>query len=871
MIPSSLRMTHLLLATLVGFAACAPAQGLRQGAEAPVAARPIASGAPSAPASVSLSARAQNAALASSGYDKPPQNILDVLHAPAFPVPYLSPTRESMVLVSWIEYPSMARVAEPFLKLAGVRIEPKTRRRHDTPGGYGITACAQKFDLVILKTQALVSVALPPGGCAEAPSWSADGERFAFRNTSERAVELWIGDGLTGAVHPLALGKASLNPMLGSTLQWMPDQKTLLVKTVPEGAGTAPEAPVIPNGPSIQETKGEKGESSTYETRDVLKSTHDEALFDFYATTQLALIDSASGAITSLGKPGIYTDVEAAPDGEHVLVEVLRKPYSYAVTYERFAHDVQVWDRTGKILRTAASLPVADRVPVHGVRTGPRDFEWRATEPATLVWAEALDGGDWKVKVPARDKIMMHKAPFTEAAVEIMRTEQRFDGIRWGENANLAIVREDDANRHWTRAFTLNVDDLSAKPKLLWDFSSDEHYKHPGNPVYRQLANGAWVMRQEKDAIYLRGDGASPDGDRPFLDRIDLKTLKPERLFRADKVSYESFQAFTDASSRTFLTWHQSPTEAPNAFLRTLGPAIVNAQAGEATFTSTSRAVTTMPDPTPVVRAIKKRLVKYKRKDGVDLSFTLYTPPGYQEGTRVPAVLYAYPLDYADASKAGQTTGSEQTFTRLRQYKLLLLAGYAIIDSAAFPIVGDPKKAYDTYLEQLIADAQAAVDEAVKTGVVDPERIGITGHSHGALMTANLITHTDLFRAGVATSGSYNKTLTPFGFQNERRSVWDAQSAYLKASPFFFANKVKLPLLIIHGDDDANPGTTPLQATKLFEAIRGNGGTARLVMLPHEPHWYAAMESNEQLISEMLRWFDKHVKTATPREKTTRN
>jgi dipeptidyl aminopeptidase/acylaminoacyl peptidase len=861
MIRRTFHFAHVTLAALAGFAACAP-----QGAVAPVVARPLATTVVASTPSVSV--RSPKAP-ASSGYDKPPQNILDVLHAPSFPVPYVSPTRESMVLVSWIEYPSMARVAEPFLKLAGVRVEPKTRRRHDTPGGYGITACAQNFDLTILKTQAVVSVALPKGGCAEAPSWSADGKRFAFRNTSESAVELWVGDGLTGAVGQL--GKAALNPMLGSTLQWMPDQKTLLVKLVPEGVGAAPEAPVIPNGPSIQETKGEKGESSTYETRDVLKSTHDEALFDYYATAQLALVDSASGAITPIGKPGIYTDVEVAPGGEHLLVEVLRKPYSYAVTYERFAHDVQVWDRAGNVARTAASLPVADRVPVHGVRTGPRDFEWRATEPATLIWAEALDGGDWKVKVPARDKVMMHKAPFVGAATEVMRTEQRFDGIRWGENASLAIVREDDSNRHWTRAFTLNVDDRSAKPKLLWDFSSDEHYKHPGSPIYRQLANGAWVMRQEKDAIYLRGDGASPDGDRPFLDRLDLKTQTSERLFRADKVSYESFQAFTDDTSRTFLTWHQSPTEAPNAFLRTLGPAIANAPAGEASYGSTSRAVTNMPDPTPVVRAIKKRLVKYKRKDGVDLSFTLYTPPGYQEGTRVPAVLYAYPLDYADASKAGQTTGSEQTFTRLRQYKLLLLAGYAIIDSAAFPIVGDPKKAYDTYLEQLIADAQAAVDEAVKTGVVDPERIGITGHSHGALMTANLITHTELFRAGVATSGSYNKTLTPFGFQNERRSVWDAQGAYLKASPFFFANKVKLPLLIIHGDDDANPGTTPLQATKLFEAIRGNGGIARLVMLPHEPHWYAAMESNEQLVSEMVRWFDKHVKAAAPRKKTVRN
>ena len=413
------------------------------------------------------------------------------------------------------------------------------------------------------------------------------------------------------------------------------------------------------------------------------------------------------------------------------------------------------------------------------------------------------------------------------------------------------------------RTSIIDVDDQQRKPTLLWDLSTDERYADPGEPVTRQLANGSWVIRQEGDAIYLAGYGSSPDGDRPFLDRLNLTTLKSERLFRSDKTSFERFLSFNGSDARTFLTWHQSPTDPPNAFARTLGKSH-DAPVGEAAFDSTTVAVTHVPDPTPAVRAIKKRLVKYKRADGLDLSFTLYTPPGYKEGTRVPTILYAYPLDYADPSKAGQVVGSQETFTRLSEYRFLLLGGYAIIDDASFPIIGDPKKAYDTYLEQLVADAKAAVDEAVRLGVADPHRIGVTGHSHGALMTANLVAHSDLFRAGAATSGSYNKTLTPFGFQNERRSVWEASDVYLKVSPFFFADKLKTPLLIVHGAEDANPGTTPLQAHKLYEAIRGNGGTARLVLLPHEPHWYTAMESNEQLVYEMLRWFDKYVKNAPP-------
>ncbi len=802
-----------------------------------------------------------------SGYDKPPPSLLDVLHAPSPPVPYASPAAGKLLLVSWVDYPPMSRVAEPFLRLAGVRVEPKNRSKHDTPGGYGIRPCARAYTLVAVPNGTEVHVALPQGGCPSSPLWSADGARFAFQNAVSDAVELWVGDAVTGETHRLP--GVRLNPMLENAVQWAADQRSLLVKLVPTDLGAAPVAPVVPFGPSIQETNGEKGESSTYETRDTLSGAYDEALFEFYATSQLALVDASTGRATLVGKPAIYTEVEAAPGGGHVLIEAITKPYSYVTTYDRFGHDVRVLDLANGSARTLASLPVADRVPVHGVPKGPRHFGWRPTDPATLTWAEALDEGDWKVKVPARDKIMMQKAPFADPPTEIVRTEQRFNGFTWGRAPSLAFLSEYDDNRHWRRTFTLNVDDRTTKPRLLWDLSSDERYKSPGTIVEEDLPSGARVAKQDGDVVYLAGQGASALGDRPFLDRLNVKTRASERLFRSERTAYEAFVSFASSkpTDATFLTWHQSPTDPPNAFVRALGAPVVGAVDGESALTSTTTALTHMKDPVPAVRAIKKRLVSYKRADGTDLSFTLYTPPGYREGTRVPAILYAYPLDYADSKKAGQVAGSEQMFTRLRQHRLLLLAGYAIVDNAAFPIVGDPKKAYDTYLEQLVADAKAAVDKAVELGVVDPERVGITGHSHGALMTANLLAHSDIFRAGVATSGSYNKTLTPFGFQSERRSVWDAQSVYLKASPFFFADKLKQPILIMHGDDDANPGTTPLQAKKLYEAIRGNGGTARLVMLPHEPHWYTAMESNEQLVSEMLRWFDRYVKNAVPRER----
>ncbi len=795
---------------------------------------------------------------AQADYTRPPEQLLKVLKAPPPPLPSVDPSGRRLLLTTNQTYPSIARVAQPYLKLAGVRLEPKNRSRHDTSGGYGIPPCVGDFTLVDIDSGTPTRVDLPQG-CAGPAQWSADGAHFAFQNVVDTSVQLWVGDAGSGQVRQIP--GVQLNPIFGNTVQWLGGSQALLVKLVPADQGPAPSNAGVPTGPDTQESLGGGGESSTYETRDTLASTHDEALFAYYGASQLAVVDAVSGALRRVGAPALYNDVNAAPDGVHALVETLKPPFSHAVTYQRFAHDIAVLDLGTGRSTAVASLPLAERVPVHGVPEGPRDFDWRATEAATLVFAEALDKGDLKVDVPHRDRVLMLAAPFKGKPTEIARTAQRFDGIAWTAQPDVAFLFEEDENRHWQQTRIVDVDQPGKEGRLLWDLSSDELYANPGNLVHTRLPNGAPVVRQEGRFVFLRGQGASPQGDRPFLDRLDMQTLKTERLFRSDADAYEQFLGFTAAPGR-YLTWHQSVMDPPNAFVRVQGVAVPAAAQGEAQFASTSTALTRLVDPTPEVRQIKKQLVTYKRADGVDLSFTLYTPPGYRKGQRVPAILYAYPADFASAAQAGQVSGSQQTFTRLAPYRLMLLAGYAIIDNASFPIVGDPKTAYDTYLEQLEADARAAVDKAVEMDVVDRNRVGVTGHSHGGLMTANLIAHTDLFKAGVATSGSYNKTFTPFGFQNERRSVWQAQDVYLKASPFFYADRIKLPLLLVHGEDDANPGTEPFQSRKLYQAIRGNGGITRLVMLPNEPHWYTALESNETLVQEMLAWFDTYVKNA---------
>jgi len=799
------------------------------------------------------------AAFAQLKYEKPPQEILDVLNAPLPPTPFLSPTRDMLALAQPMVYPAISDLAQPMLRLAGVRINPRTNAERSYI--YYWTALTLKR----IADGAEFPVALPAGVRRIGPlDWNAAGTMFAFTNEAADSVELWVVEAATQKVRQIP--GLHINPVLRSEVQWMPDQKTLLVKTIPPDRGAPPEPPVVPPGPKIQESLGVTAASSTYEARDLLKNPHDADLFDYYTTSQLALVNAATGEVTRIGKPAVFGQVSAALGGQHLLVERIHRPYSYLVAYYRFPKEVEVWTTAGDLAESVASLPLAEQVPIDGVPTGPREHMWRQTAPATVVWAEALDGGNPKTKVPHRDLVMMKSVGGT--ATELYKSEERLANLQWIEKGGLALISDFDPDRHWMRTHVINADNPAVPPRLLWDMSFDDRYKDPGNPIYRVQANGAYAILQLDEWIYLRGNGSSPEGDRPFLDRLSLRTFKTERLFRSDREGYEYFVAWLNPSAGTFVTRRESPTDPPNFFARTLAKKpLKGAAEGEATWASTSRAITKFPNPTPQLSGITKRLVTYAREDGIPLSFMLYLPPGYKEGTRLPTMLWAYPLDYTEKGVAGQIEGSSKLFTTLRGSSELffLLQGYAVLDDAAMPVVGPPETAYDTFPEQITANAKAAIDKAVELGVTDPARVGVAGHSHGALMTANLLAYSDLFRAGIARSGAFNHTMRPFGFQNERRTYWQARDTYVKISPVLQADKINEPLLLIHGEIDQNPGTVPMQSEKLYEAVRGVGGTVRLVMLPYESHGYTARESIEHVLYEMLSWFDRYVKNAKPR------
>jgi len=781
------------------------------------------------------------------GYKKPPQEVLNILSAPVTPTASISPARDTMLLATGLRYPPLADLAQPMLRLAGLRINPSTNGPHRFQ--YAVALSLKRIG-----DGSEVKIALPPDAKISSLQWSADGKHFAFMNTTPTGIELWVGEAASGKIRKLK--GVAVNGTDGDPFQWMPDNQTLLVQLVPANRPPAPIESKVPREPNSQESSGRVGPVRTFE--DLLKTPFDEDLFEYYATSQLALVHSSNGKTTNVGAPAIFRSADPAPDGQHILVARTIRPFSYLYPAFIFPREVEVWDTKGKVTYKLASLPLADQVPIDGVPTGPRNYRWRPTDPATLVWVEALDGGDPKKRAPNRDRILMLKGPFSGAPAEITKTEQRFAAMQFGEKNGLLLISDYDRDRRWVKTVMMNADNVSEAPKLLWSRSIQDRYHDPGTPVTRVLPTGERAILQTGDSIYLFGTGATPEGDRPFLDRFNLQTQKAERLFRSDANHFELYVALLTDDGKNFITRAESPTAAPNYYLRAMGdPA------------SPIKSLTNYPDTTPQLQGIKKQLVTYKRVDGVQCSFTLYLPPGYKEGTRLPTVVWAYPLEFNDPSTAGQVTGSTQRFTQIigPSHLFFLLEGYAVLDNATMPVVGDPETVNNTYIEQIVMSAKAAIDKAAEMGVTDPGRVGVGGHSYGAFMTANLLAHSDLFRAGIARSGAYNRTLTPFGFQSERRTIWEAPELYIKVSPFMNANKINEPILFIHGEADDNSGTFPIQSERMYQAVRGNGGTVRLVTLPFEAHGYAGRETIEHVLYEMLNWFDKYVKHAPPRTK----
>ncbi len=779
-------------------------------------------------------------------YQKPPQAVIDILDAPVPPGLSISPTGENLLLVQTTRYPSIEEVAAPMVKLAGLRINPKTNGSVRPPRVTGLS-------LMPVTGGEAKAIPLPEKSKFGFPLWSPDGKRFAVLNTTDAGIELWVYELASAKLEKLK--RVTVNAAIGQAVQWMPDSRSLLVQMIPEFRGGPPEPPSAPAGPIVQESGGKAAPVRTFQ--DLLKDPHDVALFGYYCMSQLAIVDGEPDkpGIHPIGKPAIIIGSDPSPDGEFILMTRVNKPFSYLHPYYLFPRTVEVFKADGTKFTTVADSPLQDKIPIEGVPTGPRAIRWIPTVPHSLIWVEALDDGDPKKKVPHRDAV--HTATMGANGQNLLSTtllklQHRFAGLDFFPNGNRMLIRDYDRDRKWGRTFLASTTAiLGAEPKLLFDRSVQDYYADPGSPVLRQLPSGHAVIRTAGDpagdTFYLSGDGATPKGDRPFLDKYDLQTNKSERIFHCGEGVYEDVVRVLNVSGTKLLIRRESPTEPPNYFYRD---------------GMHEKQLTKNTDPAPELRKAKKQLVTTKRADGTVISFTLHLPPGHKEGDKVPAVFYAYPVEFASTDTAGQVLGSPHRFTTVTgvSHLFFLTQGYAVME-VSMPVVGPPETANDTFAEQLVANASAAIDKAAEFGI-DKDRVGVMGHSYGAFMTANLLAHSDLFRAGIGRSGAYNRTLTPFGFQNERRTFWEAPQVYGKMSPFNHADKIKEPLLLIHGAADSNSGTFTVQSERMFAAMRGTGGTVRLLLLPHEDHGYAARESIGHVLYEQIEWFNKYVKDA---------
>lgn len=794
---------------------------------------------------------------AASGYQTPPAALQAIVDAPRAPQLLLGPKRNLAALIQTPALPPITEVAQPELKLAGLRINPRT---HATSRfTYGSDLWLQDLASGTGTPQPIRIQGLPANLRLADSQFSPDQRYLAFTHMSESALELWLVD--LSSHKARRLGNLALNSVHGRGFAWQPDSRSLLVRL--RQSGSAPVGNGIPLGPNVQTASPGGGKKQLRTYQDLLKNESDALLYEHYATVQLAMVD-LQGKTRAIGKPERFLAAQSSPNGKYLLTVSIDRPYSYVVPEYAFPQRMEIRDLDGKVVHTLARKPLEEGLPPgdDAVSTGPRDLEWRSDAPATVVWAEAQDGGDASKPAEVRDAVMTLAAPFTGQPQVLAKLGSRLRDIKWGRG-DLALLEE---RWHKTRAlklWRLFPDQPQRSAELLREGSSEDQYKDPGQPEMQDDAAGnprlVVVSDSNGDNLLLNGKGAAPEGARPFLDLYNLASKQSTRLFHSSAPYYERVSEVLDTKGKLLLTRREAPAERPNYYVRDL------AKPAEQQLS----ALTRFPHPTPQLKDMQKEVIQYKRADGVDLNATLYLPANYdaKRDGPLPLLMWAYPQEFKSASAAGQVVDSPYQFNFISpsSAKAFVAMGYAVLDNPSMPIVGvGEQEPNDTYLPQLIASAEAAVNEVVRRGVAERHRIAIGGHSYGAFMTANLLAHTRLFRAGIARSGAYNRTLTPFGFQSEERPFWQAKEVYQNMSPFNYAEKIKDSILFIHGEQDNNPGTFPIQSERMFQAVKGLGGTAKLVMLPNESHGYRARESISHMLYETNAWLDKYVKNAKP-------
>ncbi|QLG44203.1 alpha/beta hydrolase family protein [Costertonia aggregata] len=778
-------------------------------------------------------------------YQKPPKDILDLVDAPLAPSVLISDDGTHMVMLYRDYYKSIAELSETELRLAGLRINPKTN----------IGSRTNYYNNIKIKSPR-ASSADQVSGLPENPrlanfKWSPDQSKIAVTNTTKKGVEVWVLDLEKAAVTKIT--DANVNANMGDVINWFKDGKSVLVKMLPDDRkDLINAAEAVPQGPTISSNDGKKAQNRTYQ--DLLKNPNDEFNFEQLARSELYKV-GLDGTKSLWKKADMYSSISFSPDGNYTMVVTIDKPFSYLVPYRRFPSKTNIYSKDGKIVSELLQVPLIEDLPkgFMAVRMGMREISWRNDKPSTLIYAQALDGGDPENKVAYRDEIFEIDAPFTTSGKSILKLKNRYGGIQWGDE-NTAIAYDYWWNDRNTKTYLFDPSNASKEVKILSDRNYQDVYSDPGDFVTQRNEYGQPILALNNGRnAYLLGDGYTKDGQFPFVDKIDLKSQNTIRLYTSKLEGKKENLIEYNAEKDELLVRIESPSEYPNYYYKSLkkrkGP----------------QQLTNFENPFKSIQNVHKEVITYKREDGLELTGTLYLPVDYDETKKEkkPMILWAYPREYKDKNSASQNTQNPNEFTYPYWGSPIywVTQGYVVLDDAAFPIIGEEdEQPNDTFRTQLVSNAKAAIDAVDELGYIDRKKVAVGGHSYGAFMVANLLSHSNLFAAGIARSGAYNRTLTPFGFQSEERNYWEAPEVYYTMSPFMHADKMKTPLLLIHGEADNNSGTYPMQSERYFNALKGLGATVRLVMLPKESHGYRAKESVLHLLWEQDQWLNKYVK-----------
>ena len=778
-------------------------------------------------------------------YQEPPSEILELVNAPLAPAVLIDSKGENVILLYRDAYKSIAELSETEMRLAGLRINPKTNIGSRT--NYYNNIKVKKA----LAKEATQVTGLPQDARLSNFNRSPNEKMIACLNTTSEGVEVWLLD-IEQAIAK-RITEATVNANLRDAINWFKDSKSLLVKMLQKNRKQLINvAEAIPEGPTVSVSDGEKAQNRTYQ--DLLKNPNDEQNFEQLALSEIKKV-SIDGKISNFLPVAMYDDINFSPDGNYVMVNHLKKPFSYLVTFGRFPFESNIYSQAGKHLALVNDVPLNEVQPkgFMATRKGKRQMEWRADSPATLYWAEVLDEGDPEIKVEHRDAVYQLASPFTGQKQLLLKTKNRYSGISWG-NKSVAVAFDYWWNDRNTKTYLFNPSNASETPKIIFDRNYQDSYSDPGNFVTARNDFDRSVLEINNGTAYLMGDGYSENGQFPFIDAFDISTQQTSRIYQSPyKDKLEDLRSAIDMKEGKILVRIESQNEYPNYYFRNIYK--------ENDLT----AVTTFDNPYKSLSSVHKEVINYKRDDGLELEATLYLPVGYDinKKEKKPMILWAYPREFKDKNSASQSTTNPNEFIYPYYGSPIywVTQGYVVLDDAAFPIVGEgDEEPNDTFRSQLVGNAKAAIDAVDALGYIDRNRVGVGGHSYGAFMVANLLSHSDLFAAGIARSGAYNRTLTPFGFQSEERSYWDSPETYYTMSPFMHADKMKTPLLLVHGEADNNSGTYPLQSERYFNALKGLGAPARLVMLPKESHGYRAKESILHLLWEQDSWLDKYVK-----------